>query len=177
MLSDRDIRRLLRSGLIRPEPEDHCIQPSSVDLHIGDEFMQLVRSQYKIDLSVRKPEYNSFITDSYTLAPDEFLLARTQEFVDIPDNLSARVEGKSTLGRVGLLVHTTAGFIDPGFRGHITLELKNVGPVPIVLRTGMGIAQICFYTLVSKPLRKYGDDGLKSKYKDSKGVVGARTSA
>ena len=108
------------------------------------------------------------------MEPGDFILGSTVEHIEVPPDLAARVEGKSSLGRLGLMVHVTAGFIDPGFKGNITLELKNLSHRSITLKTGMPISQICFEELSGKVLRPYGSEGLGSKYQSSKGTVPSR---
>lgn len=165
MLSDASIDKQLQYGrlVIDPLPPVSAMQPASVDLTLGDEFM----SPY--DDSVMK--FPTF----YTLLPGECVLATTAERLVIPNDMVARVEGKSTWGRRFLMVHSTAGFIDPGFRGQITLELKNLSKVRIVIPIGARIAQVSFEWLDLPALRPYGSNGLGSHYQDQRGVVGAAT--
>src|SRR3954447_5370771 len=164
LLSDRDIRAELDAGRIGLDPLDRdMIQPSSIDVRL-DRFFRLF-DNYKypfIDLAEDQPDltlliehrvYESFILhpiesrddDQFILHPGEFVLGSTYELVTLPDDIAARLEGKSSLGRLGLLTHSTAGFIDPGFSGHVTLELANVATLPIKLYPGMKIGQVCYF--------------------------------
>lgn len=166
LLSDWSIRRALESGalVIDPPPSDERIQPASVDLTLGDSF----RCPYAD---------HSFTVDDgiyYTVVPGEVILATTAERVEIPSSMAARVEGKSSFGRQFLMVHATAGFIDPGFKGQITLELANLSRVSIPLRVGEPICQISFTFLDWPSTRPYGSEGLSSHYQ---GQVGATPSA
>jgi dCTP deaminase len=164
ILSDRSIRDMLDSGdlVIDPPPADQCIQPASVDLLLGQEFM----SPY---------ENHFFMVDSgyYSVIPGECILATTLERVEIPDNMVARVEGKSSFGRRFLQIHSTAGFIDPGFHGQITLELTNLSKTTVCVEVGQPIAQISFEWLDRAVERPYGSDGLNSHYQDQEGVTGS----
>lgn len=162
--------------VIEPRPEDFCFQAASVDLTLGNEFQMYNAFGGDLD-PVAPPKLRIiYVKDGcrYFLEPSRFVLAATRERIAVPDDLVARVEGKSSLGRLGLLVHVTAGFIDPGYRGVITLELRNLNMRPIVLRPGMRISQLCFESMTSKAGRPYGSDGLCSKYQDSETVVSAR---
>jgi dCTP deaminase len=164
LLSDRSIRSALATHpLIEPYPSNPRIQPASVDLLLGNEF--------EID-----GWKNHTLQDGgiFLLEPGEFALAHTVETISIPRDIAARVEGKSTHGRRGLLIHATAGFIDPGFRGQVTLELANLGQSPIGVQVGEPIAQICFYQLTTPVERPYGDERLGSKYQDQTGATSAR---
>lgn len=179
MLSDVRIEEYLLDGriVIDPYPSDRQIQPCSVDLRLGSKILKYKDSW--TDISLDNPyslrTYELDITDRiYSLKPGEFILASTEELIHIPDYIAARVEGKSSLGRMGLLVHVTAGFIDPGFKGNITLELKNLNNRPIQLRKGMLISQICFVELKDPVACPYGSPDLGSHYQDSKGTVGPR---
>lgn len=165
MLCDAEILDLLDQRLLRisPRPLDRAFQPASVDLRLGGAF--LPAPDYKLITAHQ---------DVYTIVPGECVLATTMEEVDLPDNVAARVEGKSTWGRKFLMVHSTAGFIDPGFCGAITLELKNLSPVPIALKVGDYIAQISFEPLGRNALRPYGHPGLSSKYQGQYTVTAPR---
>lgn len=153
ILSDRDLRRRLPEFGFVPEIEDDCIQPSSIDIKLFN----------VVDDLVEKYEFKVF-----SLYPGKFYLFSTLEKVYIPEDLAARVEGKSSLARLGLEVHRTAGYVDPGFRGHITLELSNVGPLVIRLEAGMKIAQLVFHQLTSPVERPYGHPDLNSHYQGQK---------
>lgn len=168
ILSDLSIREEIQSGnlVIDPFPLNEAFQPASVDLRLNDkdDFQpKLCKRRY-----VGNDNGNKYKTLLY---PGQFVLTSTLERVEIPNYLSARVEGKSSLGRKGLMVHVTAGFIDPGFKGNITLELKNLSSSIIFLKPGMYISQICFMRLDGKVLRPYGSEGLKSRYQNSVGLV------
>jgi dCTP deaminase len=175
LLSDGDLRFFIQQGrlVVRPLNEEISLQPASIDLHLSREIKWYIN----VPESVRvgdSPLMREFDIRQYgfVLQPGRFVLGSTLEWVEVPSFLTGRVEGKSTLGRLGILVHVTAGFIDPGFKGNITLELMNVGNVPILLEEGMCISQICFYELKSPSVRPYGSEGLGSKYQNSSGTVG-----
>jgi dCTP deaminase len=181
-LSDSEIkRRMFIKGreqiIISPEPGSHCIQPTSVDLHLSS-TLRLYPVPVRGRRLVLDPEAGAETREkhftTHELEPGDFLLASTLEHITIPSDLVAIVEGKSSLGRVGLAVHITAGFIDPGFKGNITLELKNVNAHPIKLTAGMAICQLCFEPILGTVERPYGSAGLRSRYQDSKGTIGAR---
>lgn len=181
-LSDSEIkRRMLVKGreqiIITPEPGWHCIQPTSVDLHLSS-MLRLYPQPVPGQPLILDPEQGADTREqgfeTYVMVPGDFILASTFEHVTIPTDLVAIVEGKSSLGRVGLAVHITAGFIDPGFRGNITLELKNVNAHPIKLTGGMAICQLCFETILGTVERPYGSPGLRSRYQNSEGTIGAR---
>ncbi|MDT7944160.1 MAG: dCTP deaminase [Dehalococcoidia bacterium] len=170
VLSDRSIKEELALGRIRVEPlwED-SIQPASIDLHL-DRVFRIFRVTRRPYVDVR--EDVSDLTERVVIEPEEpfivqpgsFVLAGTIEHITLPDDIVARVDGKSSLGRLGLLVHATAGYVDPGFSGKLTLELSNQSQMPIALYYGMKIAQISFYRLSTPVERPYGSPGLKSKY-------------
>ncbi len=189
ILSDREIRSFLlhKHVQIEPRPWDECIQPASVDLRLGSQF-QVFRNHREgyIDPAEKQDLTEPYVAERFfMLHPGDFVLGATDEWVSITGSgvripemgmtvgLAARVEGKSSLGRLGLLVHSTAGYIDPGFRGNITLELANVSRLPIRLTPGMRICQIRFELTSSPPLRPYGHAGLGSHYQDSIGAVPA----
>ena len=170
VLSDRDIRQELESGrvVIRPySPAD--LQPSSVDLHLDHSFRVFRNNRYPfIDVRALQPDLTELIRiegdEPFILHPGEFVLGQTLEWVEIPDDLVARLEGKSSLGRLGLLIHSTAGYVDPGWKGTLTLELSNVANLPIALYFGMRIGQISFFQMTSPVERPYGSPELGSKY-------------
>ena len=170
VLSDRDIRAALQAGRVRIDPYDPtCLQPSSVDLHLDREFRVFRNSRYPF-IDVRQPqpdltELQSIEDDQpFILHPGEFVLGQTLEWVELPDDLVSRLEGKSSLGRLGLLIHSTAGYVDPGWKGNLTLELSNVANLPIALYFGMKIGQISFFNMSSPVERPYGSKDLGSKY-------------
>jgi dCTP deaminase len=170
VLSDRDIRAALQSGRVRIDPYDPtCLQPSSVDLHLDRDFRVFRNSRYPyIDVRQPQPDLTEMETigddDPFILHPGEFVLAQTLEWIELPDDLVARLEGRSSLGRLGLLIHSTAGYVDPGWKGNLTLELSNVANLPIALYFGMKIGQISFFRMSSPVERPYGSKELGSKY-------------
>ncbi len=170
VLSDRDIRAAVEAGRVRIDPYDaECLQPSSVDLHLDREFRVFRNNRYAfIDVREPQPDLTELlsITDEepFILHPGEFVLGQTLEWVELPDDLVARLEGKSSLGRLGLLIHSTAGYVDPGWKGTLTLELSNVANLPIALYRGMKIGQISFFGMSSPVERPYGSKELGSKY-------------
>ena len=182
VLSDRSIKDALAAGriIIDPLGED-CIQPSSVDLHV-DQLFRVFRnhSQRVIDVREVQEDLTELIdvgpTEPMILHPGEFLLGSTIERVALPDDLVARLEGKSSLGRLGLLIHSTAGFVDAGWDGHLTLELSNVANLPITLYPGMKIGQISFFEMTTAADRPYGASGLGSKYRGQRGPTASRYS-
>lgn len=170
VLSDGTIVRLVEEGRIGIDPwEPGMVQPASLDLRLGDSFR--VFHNHKVTaIDLREPPTN--LTEQITIAPDEpfvihpgeFCLGRTLEHVELPEDIVARIEGKSSLGRLGLIVHATAGFCDPGWRGTLTLELNNLTRVPIRLYAGLPIAQLSFMTLDAPAQRPYGHESLGSHY-------------
>jgi dCTP deaminase len=170
VLSDRTIRELLELGRIRIEPcAPADVQPSSIDVHLGARFQVFRNSRYPyIDPGREQAGLMELVEATvevpFVLHPGEFVLGATIEYVGLPDDLVARLEGKSSLGRLGLLIHSTAGYIDPGFEGTMTLELSNVANLPIVLTPGMPIGQISFMRLTTPVDRPYGSPGLGSRY-------------
>ena len=170
VLADRDIRAALQEGRIRIDPFDpECLQPSSVDLHLDREFRVFHNHRYAvIDPRVEQPDLTELRSveadEPFILHPGEFVLGQTREWVELPDDIVARLEGKSSLGRLGLLIHSTAGYVDPGWKGNLTLELSNVARLPIALHQGMRIGQISFYEMSSPVERPYGSKGLGSRY-------------
>jgi len=170
VLSDRDIRAALEAGdvVIRPyDPAD--LQPSSVDLHLDRSFRVFRNNRYPyIDVRAPQPDLTELLSvaddEPFVLHPGEFVLGQTLEWVQLPNNLVSRLEGKSSLGRLGLLIHSTAGYVDPGWKGNLTLELSNVANLPIALYFGMKIGQISFFKMSSPVDRPYGSPGLGSKY-------------
>ena len=175
VLSDRTIRRLLEEGRIGIDPFDESlIQPSSVDVRVDRLFRVFHNNRYPfIDVREEQEDLTELVEvedDSpFVLHPGEFVLGSTLERVTLPDALVARLEGKSSLGRLGLLIHSTAGFIDPGWDGHVTLELANVANLPITVYPGMKIGQLSFVQLTEPAEHPYGSDGLGSKYQGQRG--------
>ena len=170
VLADRDIRAALQEGRIRIDPFDEaCLQPSSVDLHLASDFRVFHNHRYPfIDPREEQPDLTEVTTvdgdEPFILHPGEFVLGQTLEWVELPDDLVARLEGKSSLGRLGLLIHSTAGYVDPGWKGNLTLELSNVANLPIALYFGMRIGQISYFEMSSPVERPYGSKGLGSRY-------------
>lgn len=170
VLSDRSIKEQMMAGKIRIEPFDpEDIQPSSVDLHLADRFQVFRNSRYPyIDPARQQSGLMELVEataeDPFVLHPGEFVLGATIERVILPDDIVARLEGKSSLGRLGLLIHSTAGYVDPGWDGTLTLELSNVANLPIVLTPGMPIGQISFSQMTTPVDRPYGTPGLGSRY-------------
>ncbi len=170
VLSDRDIRSAVEAGRVRIDPYDpDCLQPSSVDLHLDREFRVFRNNRYPfIDVRQAQPDLTELVSitdeEPFILHPGEFVLGQTLEWVELPDDLVARLEGKSSLGRLGLLIHSTAGYVDPGWKGTLTLELSNVANLPIALYFGMKIGQISFFGMSSPVERPYGSKELGSKY-------------
>ena len=180
ILSDRDLLAEINKGSIIIEPFDPaCVQPSSIDVKVSNLF-RVFRNHSAAVLDVKKdltdlmelvevPEGEAFM-----LHPGEFALGSTLERVGVPNNLVARVEGKSSLGRLGLVIHSTAGFIDAGFDGHVTLELANLANLPITLYPGMKIGQISFFTMTSPAEKPYGSGAQGSKYQGQRGRTPSR---
>jgi dCTP deaminase len=181
VLSDRDIRAEIDAGRIVIDPFiPEAVQPSSVDLHLDRRFRVFRNSRYPyIDVRADQPELTELVEiggdDPFILHPGEFVLGSTYEVVSLPDDLAARVEGKSSLGRLGLLTHATAGFVDPGFSGHVTLELANVATLPIKLWPGMKIGQLCFFQLSSPSEHPYGSAKYGSRYQGQRGPTPSRS--
>nr|WP_228046502.1 dCTP deaminase [Saccharopolyspora sp. HNM0983] len=180
MLSDRDLRKALDEGRLELDPFDATmIQPSSIDVRLDRFFRVFDNSRYThIDPAEQQDELTSLVenpdTDPFVLHPGEFVLGSTFEGVRLPDDLAGRLEGKSSLGRLGLLTHSTAGFIDPGFTGHITLELSNVANLPITLWPGMKIGQLCLFQLSSPADFPYGSKQAGSRYQGQRGPTPSR---
>ena len=183
LLSDRDIRAELDSGRISLDPyEPGMIQPSSIDVRLDRFFRLFDNHKYPvIDPSQDQPDLTRLVEaegdEPFVLHPGEFVLGSTYESVALPDDVAARLEGKSSLGRLGLLTHSTAGFIDPGFTGHVTLELSNVATLPITLWPGMKIGQMCFFRLSSPSEHPYGSSVYGSRYQGQRGPTASRSSA
>ena len=170
VLSDRDIRAAIEAGdvVITPyDPKD--LQPSSVDLHLDRRFRVFRNNRYPyIDVRSPQPDLTEMVSvaddEPFILHPGEFVLGQTLEWTELPDDLVARLEGKSSLGRLGLLIHSTAGFVDPSWEGNLTLELSNVANLPITIYHGMPIGQISFMRMDGPVERPYGSDRTGSKY-------------
>ncbi|GGB30074.1 dCTP deaminase [Flexivirga endophytica] len=181
LLSDRDIRAQIDAGRVRLDPYDESmIQPSSIDIRMDRYFRLFDNHKYPfIDPAAEQDELTRLIetdeNEPFVLHPGEFVLGSTYEQVTLPDDVAARVEGKSSLGRLGLLTHATAGFVDPGFSGHVTLELSNVATLPIKLWPGMKIGQLCFFQLSSPAENPYGSAKYGSHYQGQRGPTASRS--
>ena len=180
VLSDRSIMEALASGRLVIEPiAEEAVQPASVDIRL-DRVFRVFRNYRDAYIDVREPvdalsEIETILDDEpFVLHPGEFVLGSSLERVQLPDDLVARVEGKSSLGRLGLLVHATAGYVDPGWDGHLTMELSNVSRLPIRLYYGMKIGQLSFLQLTTPAERPYGSPGLRSKYQGQTGPTASR---
>ena len=180
ILSDRSIKESIASGRITVSPyEEALVQPASIDIRLDGRF--LVFRNYKhsfIDPKAPQPDLTEMVTvgpdEPFIVHPGEFILGNTVERISLGDDLVARLEGKSSLGRLGLIVHATAGYVDPGFDGNITLELSNVANLPIRLYPGMKIGQISFFAMSTPADRPYGHPGLGSKYKGQDAPTASR---
>lgn len=180
ILADVDIRKAVAEGRIGIDPFDEAdVQPSSVDLHTDRLFRTFDNHRHPF-IDVKLPMEN--LTDlvevaddeAFILHPGEFVLGSTLEYIRLPNDLVARLEGKSSLGRLGLLIHSTAGYVDPGFEGHLTLELSNVANLPITIYPGMKIGQISFFGLTSEAENPYGSASVGSKYQGQRGPTPSR---
>ena len=181
LLSDRDIKAELASGRVGLEPhEQEMVQPSSIDVRLDRYFRLFDNHKYPfIDPAEDQPELTRLIEvdpgEPFILHPGEFALGSTFELISLPDDVAARLEGKSSLGRLGLLTHSTAGFIDPGFTGHVTLELSNVATLPIKLWPGMKIGQVCYFRLTSPAENPYGSGTYGNRYQGQRGPTASRS--
>jgi dCTP deaminase len=181
LLSDRDIIAEIDAGRVALEPlEREMVQPSSIDVRLDRFFRVFENHKYPhIDPAADQPDLTRMVEpegeEPFILHPGEFVLGSTYEVVTLPDDVAARLEGKSSLGRLGLLTHSTAGFIDPGFSGHVTLELSNVATLPIKLWPGMKIGQLCFFRLSSPSENPYGSEKYGSRYQGQRGPTPSRS--
>ena len=181
LLSDRDIRAEIAAGRVAVDPfAESMVQPSSLDVRLDKFFRVFENHRYPhIDPALEQPELTRLVEADgdhpFILHPGEFVLASTYEVVTLPDDVAGRLEGKSSLGRLGLLTHSTAGFIDPGFSGHVTLELSNVATLPIKLWPGMKIGQLCLFRLSSPAEHPYGSDRYGSRYQGQRGPTPSRS--
>lgn len=180
VLSDRTIREEIAAGRLRIEPLDEdCLGPASVDIHL-DRTFRVFRTGHTAFIDVRQPtddltEVVEIDPDTpFFIQPGEFVLATTRETLTLPDDIVAQVEGRSSLGRLGLLIHATAGFVDPGWTGKLTLELSNVAKMPIALYEGMRIGQVSFLRMSTPVERPYGTASLGSKYQGQLGPTPSR---
>ena len=183
LLSDRDLLREIDNKRVAVEPFDlEMVQPSSIDVRLDRMFRVFDNHKYPhIDPSIEQEDLTRLVEpegdNPFILHPGEFVLGSTLEVVSLPDDLAGRLEGKSSLGRLGLLTHSTAGFIDPGFSGHITLELSNVATLPIKHFPGMKIGQLCIFRLSSPADHPYGSDKYGSRYQGQRGPTASRSFA
>ncbi|MGI8867621.1 MAG: dCTP deaminase [Mycobacteriales bacterium] len=181
LLADRDIKAEIAQGRVILEPYDaELIQPSSIDVRLDRYFRVFNNARYThIDPAEQQDDLTALVEpegdEPFVLHPNEFVLGSTLEIVTLPDDLSGRLEGKSSLGRLGLLTHSTAGFIDAGFTGHITLELSNVAKLPITLWPGMKIGQLCLFRLSSPAQHAYGSSVYGSRYQGQRGPTPSRS--
>jgi len=182
LLSDRDLRAEVEAGRLVIDPyDDSLVQPSSVDVRLDRYFRVFENHRYPhIDPAEEQDELTRLVEvgtdEAFILHPGEFVLGSTYEVIGLADDLAARLEGKSSLGRLGLLTHSTAGFIDPGFTGHVTLELSNVATLPIKLWPGMKIGQVCVLRLTSPAEHPYGSSVYGSRYQGQRGPTPSRSS-
>ncbi|GAA3134546.1 dCTP deaminase [Streptosporangium carneum] len=181
LLSDRDILTEIESGRVRLDPfQPEMVQPSSIDVRLDRYFRVFENHRYPhIDPAVEQSDLTRLVEpegdEPFILHPGEFVLASTYEVITLPDDIASRLEGKSSLGRLGLLTHSTAGFIDPGFSGHVTLELSNVATLPIKLWPGMKIGQLCMFRLSSPAEHPYGSEKYGSRYQGQRGPTPSRS--
>lgn len=173
ILSDKTIKEYLEEGkiVIDPLKDEQQIQPSSVDMRLGDEFkvFKVIRKPYidpKDEEDIAEYMESSTVPEgeAFIIHPNEFALATTQEYVKVPDDLVARVEGRSSMGRLGVIMHVTAGYVDPGFEGRITLEISNIGAMPVALYPGQRVCQLVFETMTTPAELPYGHPKRNSKY-------------
>ncbi len=181
LLSDRDLKAAIAEGRLGLDPYDEAmVQPSSIDVRLDRYFRVFANHRYThIDPAVAQDDLTELVEpegdEPFILHPGEFVLGSTLEVITLADDLASRLEGKSSLGRLGLLTHSTAGFIDPGFSGHVTLELSNVANLPIRLYPGMKIGQICVLPLSSPSEHPYGSSVYGSRYQDQRGPTPSRS--
>ena len=181
LLSDRDICAQVQAGRVSLDPWDAAmVQPASIDVRLDRYFRIFENHRYDaIDPAADQSELTRMVSpdgdEPFVLHPGEFALGATYEYVTLPDDIAARLEGKSSLGRLGLLTHSTAGFIDPGFSGHVTLELSNMATLPIKLYPGMKVGQLCFFQLSSPAENPYGQGASGSRYQGQRGPTASRS--
>ena len=181
LLSDRDIKAEIAANRVKLEPYDEAmVQPSSIDVRLDRFYRTFENHRYPfIDPEVEQSDLTrpleTAADEAFVLHPGEFVLASTYEVITLPADIAGRLEGKSSLGRLGLLTHSTAGFIDPGFSGHVTLELSNVATLPIKLWPGMKIGQLCLFRLSSPAEHPYGSAIYGSRYQGQRGPTPSRS--
>lgn len=169
ILSDRTIRDLMGKGTLKIEPlEDYQIQPASVDLRLGNSFLKLDENMTEVMTLDEEIKYVSYCSEELVIPPHSFLLATTMEYIELPDDITAFVEGRSSIGRMGLFIQN-AGWVDPGFKGQITLELYNANSLPIKLTSGRRICQLVLARMDERALRPY-----QGKYQNQRDAVGSR---
>lgn len=173
ILSDQTILNLMSIGEIEiiPVPTAEQMQPSSVDLRLGNEYLSPIHEEKALDIKNAEPKYQQINGNAILLPPNEFILATTKERVKLPHNIVATVEGRSSVGRLGIAIHVTAGFIDAGFNGNITLEIKNLSNNGVILYEDMRICQLVFMKTDKAPIRTYGE--CDNKYQNQEGVTGS----
>ena len=172
ILTDTEILKKIKNKeiVIKPEPTDEQIQPSSIDIRLDKEFWKPIKTEEVLDIKNTEPKYSIIKANAIIIPPGEFILGTTKEHIEIPADLIARVEGRSSVARLGVMIEA-AGFVDSGFHGTITLEIKNISNQSIMLYEGMRIGQLVFEETTGIPDRLYGECG--NKYQDQKGVVGS----
>jgi dCTP deaminase len=181
LLSDRDIHEAIAGGRLGISPYDETmLQPASIDVRLDDQFLVYNSHRYAyIDPALEQPDLTRLVRpasgEAFVLHPGEFVLASTFEEVRLADDLAARLEGKSSLGRLGLVTHSTAGFIDPGFEGHVTLELSNSATLPLLLWPGMKVGQLCVFQMSSAAEHPYGSPVRGSRYQGQRGPTASRS--
>ncbi len=181
LLSDQDIKAEIAAGRVKLDPFDlEMVQPSSIDVRLDRFYRTFENHRYPfIDPAIEQSDltrpFETAPDEAFVLHPGEFVLASTYEVITLPDDIAGRLEGKSSLGRLGLLTHSTAGFIDPGFSGHVTLELSNVATLPIKLWPGMKIGQLCLFRLSSPAEHPYGSAVYGSRYQGQRGPTPSRS--
>ncbi|MFF9287492.1 dCTP deaminase [Streptomyces griseosporeus] len=181
LLSDRDLRHAIADGRLAVTPfEEAMLQPASIDVRLDRQFLVFENHRHTaIDPAAEQPDLTRLVEpadgEPFVLHPGEFVLASTYERVRLPEDLAARLEGKSSLGRLGLITHSTAGFIDPGFEGHVTLELSNLASLPIVLWPGMKVGQLCVFELSRPAEFPYGSVERGSRYQGQRGPTASRS--
>ncbi|MGH3632085.1 MAG: dCTP deaminase [Mycobacteriales bacterium] len=181
LLSDKDLRSEIGAGRVQVAPYDEeMVQPSSIDVRLDRYFRVFENHRYPhIDPACEQADLTRLVEpdgeEPFILHPGEFVLGSTYEVITLPDDIASRLEGKSSLGRLGLLTHSTAGFIDPGFSGHVTLELSNVATLPIKLWPGMKIGQLCMFRLSSPAEHPYGSSVYGSRYQGQRGPTPSRS--
>lgn len=181
LLSDRDLHAAIADGRLGIDPFDEAmLQPASIDVRLDASFLVFEGHRHDcIDPSVRQEDLTREVRvpagEAFVLHPGEFVLGSTLERVSLPDTLAARLEGKSSLGRLGLITHSTAGFIDPGFEGHVTLELSNLAPLPLKLWPGMKVGQLAVFALSSPAEQPYGSAVRGSRYQGQRGPTASRS--